>query len=330
MAARKKDTEEQFIKRNRLENIYEQAKSVDSKLWDTIQGIKEHYGEYSARCEAIVQQAVLEILGGKDAEGIHSVRFRIKDNDSLLSKVVKKKAILSREIQDNYEIEKYRDLNEENYYKIITDIGGIRILIRYREQWRQVHEWIWKKYYKGDEYYIKNYIQDYKSNTGKTFIAERPKVYYRNETDRIFYEEIGKGVFDFKKSDVGYNSIHYIINIDSKYIEIQLRTLLDEAWSECTHDIVYKGKNKSQIAELKYLSQCLSQQTMAAETISNLIYEKVYRNGIIYGKNGNVQSVSQKKSSESKCQRSEVEVRMQLLEEHSKVKEFDGNIDSII
>ena len=26
--------------------------------------------------------------------------------------------------------------------------------------------------------------------------------------------------------------------------KIQLRTILDEAWGECTHDIVYKGVNK--------------------------------------------------------------------------------------
>lgn len=330
MAARKQDTEEQFVKGNHLDDIYAQAKAVDPQLWKTIQGIRDHYCEYSAHCEAIAQQEVLDILGSKGAKGIHSVRFRIKDVNSLLIKVIKKKALLSKEVQGEYEIEKYRALDENNYFKIITDISGIRILIRYREQWRAVHEWIWKAYYKGDEYYLKDFVRDYKVNTGKTFIAERPKVYYRNERDRIFYEQIGKDIFDFKKSDVGYNSIHYIINIDNKYIEIQMRTILDEAWSECTHDIVYKDTNKTQRAELSYLSECLAQQTIAAETITNLIYEKVYKKGTIYGKQKDIVNDTEKPVSMSKVVNNDVEKRMRMLEEQSKATIFDGNIDSIL
>lgn len=78
MAARKQETEEQFVKSNHLEAVYGRAKAVESGLWDTVQGIREHYREYSKHCEAIVQQTVLEIMGDKNAKGIHSVRFRIK------------------------------------------------------------------------------------------------------------------------------------------------------------------------------------------------------------------------------------------------------------
>lgn len=269
-------------------------------------------------------------MGDKKAKGIHSVRFRIKEINSLLAKIIKKKAFLSKEIQDDYEIEKYRDLDDKNYYKIITDISGIRILIRYREQWQQVHQWIWKKYYKGDEYYLKDFVRDYKSNVGKSFIVERPKVYYRYDKDRIFYEQIGKDIFDFKKSDEGYNSIHYLVNVDGKYIEIQMRTILDEAWSECTHDIVYKNTNKTQIAELEYLSQCLSQQTIAAETIINLIYEKVYRNGTIFGKRKGKKIKVQENVQAPETIDNGVEMRMRLIEEQSTKQSFDGNIDSII
>lgn len=333
MAARKQDTEEQFIKKNHLETIYLRAKTVDSKLWDRIQRIKEHYIEYSKNCEAITQHTVLEMLGDKKAKGIHSVRFRIKHVDSLLVKIIKKKAFLSKEIQNDYDIEKYRDLDEKNYFKIITDISGIRILIRYREQWQQVHEWIWEKYYKGEEYYLKDFVQDYKSNAGKSFIVERPKVYYRNDGDRIFYEQIGKDIFEFRKSSEGYNSIHYLINIDGKYVEIQMRTILDEAWSECTHDIVYKGTNKSQIEELKYLSQCLSQQTIAAETITNLIYEKVNKKGLIFGqkKSGKIEKDEGKKDLYfPKADKNTVETRMHLLEEQSITQPFNGNIDTLL
>jgi ppGpp synthetase/RelA/SpoT-type nucleotidyltranferase len=324
-------SEEKFIKTHYLTDIYARAKEIDPTLWNMLQEIETHYSEYSKYCEAIVQKEIVEILKDSETKGIHSARFRVKKLDSLLVKIVKKKAFLSKEVQDDYDIEKYRDLDASNYYKIITDISGIRILIRYREQWRQVHEWIWKRYYKGDEWYLHDFVKDYKTNEGKAFIAEKPKVYYRNQQDRMFYEEIGKDIFDFRLSDEGYNSMHYLVNVDGKYIEIQMRTLLDEAWGECTHDIVYKGTSKAQLPELQYLSQCLAQQTIAAETITNLIYEKVNKKGMIFRgtKTSKNKTKVSPQQSEKKCSGNSVETRMRLLEKNTD-DEFDGNVDSLL
>lgn len=125
--------------------------------------------------------------------------------------------------------------------------------------------------------------------------------------------------------------MHYLINVDGKYIEIQMRTLLDEAWGECTHDIVYKGVSTAQLTELQYLSQCLAQQTIAAEGITNLIYEKVNKKGTIFGGTKKAENRSKISSSqyEKRNDTSRVESRMKLLEE--KVDdEFDGNVDLLI
>ena len=324
-------SEEEFVKHYSLTEKYSHAKEIDPNLWNTLQEIRAHYDEYSKYCEAIVQQEILEILKNSESKGIHSARLRVKKMDSLLVKIIKKKAFLSKEIQADYNIEKYRCLDSSNYFKIITDISGIRILIRYREQWQQVHDWLWERYYKGDEWYLHDFIKDYKTNEGKQFIAEKPKVYYRNEQDRIFYEQIGKDIFDFILSKEGYNSIHYVVNVDGKYIEIQLRTLLDEAWGECTHDIVYKGVKNSQMQELEYLSKCLLQQTIAAEAITNLIFEKVTKKGTIYKGKRNTKSKKEalSKLNEVKSYGNQVESRMKLLEENSS-EEFDGNLDSLI
>lgn len=324
-------SEEEFVKNHSLTEKYSHAKKIDPDLWNTLQNIQNHYKEYSEYCEAIVQKEILEILKDSESKGIHSARFRVKKIDSLLVKIVKKKAFLSKEVQQDYDIEKYRCLDDSNYFKIITDISGIRILIRYREQWQQVHDWIWERYFKGDKWYLHDFVKDYKTNEGKSFIAEKPKVYYRNEQDKVFYEQIGKDIFDFRLSDEGYNSIHYLINVDGKYIEIQLRTILDEAWGECTHDIVYKGTDNSQMQELEYLSQCLSQQTMAAETITNLIYEKVTKKGTIYKRKKKSMDKKEGASQQNNNEEygNQVKNRMKLLEDNSN-KEFDGNIDSLI
>ena len=105
-----------------------------------------------------------------------------------------KRAQVSRDWTTNPEIEKYRNISEKNYYKIITDIIGIRILIRYRHQWKAVHELIWSKYYDSTRPYISDWEGDYVSDPGVKYIVEQPKAYVKQEEDRKNYEDIGKNI----------------------------------------------------------------------------------------------------------------------------------------
>ena len=57
---------------------------------------------------------------------IHSIRYRVKDTDSLLVKIIEKSAKVPAEPQDNPEIEKYRNLTCENYYR---NIFNARLLL---------------------------------------------------------------------------------------------------------------------------------------------------------------------------------------------------------
>ena len=92
MATKKLISEERFVKSYCLSEKYAHAKEIDSDLWNTLQEIQNHYVEYSKYCEAIVQKEILEILKDSESKGIHSARFRVKKIDSLLVKIVKKKA----------------------------------------------------------------------------------------------------------------------------------------------------------------------------------------------------------------------------------------------
>lgn len=336
MAARTKNDKASFLKRNHVEEIYSKAEKVDSNLWPVLQNIGVSYDEYAKNYDAIAQRLLLEIINDKKLKDkIHSARYRIKGKESLQVKIVRKKAGLSQEISEDYEREKYRNLDENNYYKIITDLIGFRIIVRYREEWINVHKWILGNYYKGDEYFVKNYIEDYRSSVEAPFVAEKPKIYYRNRQERAFYEQAGRDFYELIESDEGYNSIHYIINVDGKYIEIQVRTIFDEAWSECTHDIVYKNKNKKLRNELKYLSKCLAQQTIASEAMVNLMYEKVHKSSKIYGDISEMTNVPLIKADNSKdtnnviINKSNVEKRILQLNQ-IQMAEFDGNIDNLI
>lgn len=64
-------------------------------------------------------------LSEQELKEIHSARYRIKAVESLLAKYVKKKALLPEEYGNNYNIGKYRPINEYNYYKIIRSADEI-------------------------------------------------------------------------------------------------------------------------------------------------------------------------------------------------------------
>lgn len=269
---------EKIIQEAELEDKYELALQRDPQLKGNIKEIYKQYWtsktSYSSKCEGTAEQLLMKILKDNELKEIHSARYRIKSVESLLVKYIKKKAILAEEPGDDYNIEKYRPMNKSNYYKVITDLIGIRILIRYQQQWEMVHKWIWETFHKTNDYYIKNWYDDYPGDSNEDFIVEKPKLYLREENDLPIYQVVGKDVFEHHISKEGYSSIHYLLWYDRKYVEIQVRTVYDEAWSECTHDLVYKCKNKSKRNELAYLSTCLATQTQAAEMISGLMYEK--------------------------------------------------------
>ena len=109
-----------------------------------VNNYREKTTNYSQKCDATARQFLMLILSDEKLKDIHSARYRVKSVESLIGKYVKKKTLLPEIASNNYDIEKYRPLNSDNYYKIITDLIGIRILICYRQQWRMVHDWIWE------------------------------------------------------------------------------------------------------------------------------------------------------------------------------------------
>ena len=267
-----------IIREAELEDKYESAKVKDIDLEKNLIKIGEHYWEgktsYASKCEATARQLLITILDDEELKKIHSARYRTKSIDSLITKYIRKKALLPEIPGFDYNIEKYRPMNRDNYYKIITDLIGIRILIRYQQQWEIVHKWIWENFFKVNKPYIKNWIDDYPAGEAEDFLVEKPKLFLRDEKDLPMYQKFGKDSFESFVSKQGYNSIHYLVWYDGKYVEIQVRTIYDEAWGECTHDLVYKCKNKAQRAELERLSVCLAIQTKAAGMISEMMYDK--------------------------------------------------------
>lgn len=190
--------------------------------------------------ESIRQEFLSKFLF-QTVSGIHSVASRCKDSYHLIEKIIRKKS--------NND-EKYRELNADNYYKFITDLIGVRLLIVYKSDWLGIHNYLMSRFENNEEYYLTDdtYLSSFDEDRNHFYIAEQPKVYIRPGDDEHFYTGIPGIKLESEKGY--YRSIHYIIKYDGYYIEVQVRSIFEEAWGEVDHDVLYPLYKNS-----KYLVQ---------------------------------------------------------------------------
>lgn len=193
--------------------------------WEELNLILEDYEQLEEKIRRIGKDFVDEYLYDIERAGIHSYRYRTKEQEHLLEKIIRKK---------KEQPEKFKNLDHTNYWKYMTDLIGIRVFFLYREDWRHFHEYITSVFENNPERYVNDREADFNEDMSDYYIAERPKVYRRNGDSRIYDEKL----IDIK-SDGIYRSLHYIIKYKGYYVEIQARTLFEEGWSEVDHDIVY-------------------------------------------------------------------------------------------
>ncbi len=259
------DNKEIFLQKNGIKEKFLALEKKDPTLWDTL---KEIYEDYEAKInDGTLKRTIhsfVKELGAPSA--MHSIRYRIKTPESLIIKIIHKKC-------SNFIDSDYANITKETYGKVIMDLLGTRILIRHRYQWEEIHDLIWYLYFKGTEKYVKNRSKDYVGDSIEPFLAERPKIFYRYESNTKIYELKGRDTFDFEKNNTGYSSNHYIINYYGTYIELQVRTLFDEAWSENDHDFVYKLQAGNKKLVLNRTSNLLSKVSEIADELSMFMHD---------------------------------------------------------
>ncbi|ENW26951.1 hypothetical protein F925_00040, partial [Acinetobacter lwoffii NCTC 5866 = CIP 64.10 = NIPH 512] len=158
---------------------------------------------------------------------INSVRWRTKEPIHLLTKIVRKR---KEALQEGVTSSPYLSIGVNNYKQVITDLIGLRAIYLFKFQWELV-----------DIYILNNF---------KLSPDEEIKIYHAPEDDLTFYYENGyetkigdtsfKYVQSTKKSK--YRSTHYIVEANYPHqfkLEIQIRSILDEAWGEIDHHIRY-------------------------------------------------------------------------------------------
>jgi ppGpp synthetase/RelA/SpoT-type nucleotidyltranferase len=254
-----------FLQKNKITEKFHELEKLNPNLWDIMTEIYEDY-EQKLRDGSLKRTITSFIEEFGTPSAMHSMRHRIKSPESLIVKIIHKKC------SDFTDLD-YANITKDTYGKVIMDLLGARILIRHRYQWEEIHDLIWHHYFKGTEKYVKNRIRDYIGDGEEAFLAERPKVFYRYEENTKCYELKGRDTFDFEKNNPGYSSNHYIINYYGTYIELQVRTLFDEAWSENDHDFVYKLYAGNKKLVLNRTSNLLSKVAEVADELSMFMHD---------------------------------------------------------
>ncbi|QMW06362.1 RelA/SpoT domain-containing protein [Spirosoma foliorum] len=176
-------------------------------LWNDLETLFLHYLDIKPDLESIGQTMSNRLMKIKK---VHSVRYRIKDEEHLIEKIIRKR------------IEKPdRIIDIKNYTTEITDLVGLRAIHLFKEDWKPIHDVI------DQTWNLKE--------TAKAYIREGDNEVYRQAfTDQGLSVEVHKR---------GYRSIHYItITKPAKiefFTEIQVRTIFEEGWSEIDHSVRY-------------------------------------------------------------------------------------------
>ena len=238
---------------NELDDLFQGKQSVTK----TCRQIFEHYDEYLIEWENVRRALWLKI---EELPGIHLQTSRVKTLDSILRKVIEKKYERGMNPKDPYS-----SIDSENFKDILTDLVGIRLIISYRGKWSELHNSIMNMFpYDGN-------LEKYKDDAhvphpadGSSIMAAIPVANHAPNDNLEIFKAMN---IKCKQRSSGYRSVHYVVSFMRTYVEIQTRTIYDEAWSDCDHSYVYKHNENESHPVLMELSNILAGITNSANDL---------------------------------------------------------------
>jgi putative GTP pyrophosphokinase len=218
-------------------NIKEEALRAQGIAPETLVAI---YNDFVHRKQDLTNVAAQIIATFQQVEEVHMLKYRVKDPIHLIRKVIRKKA----EYPD-------RSMDEHNYMDWLNDLVGVRVMHLYKESWQITGRFI-----------------------EKTWDLKRPPIaYVHAEEGESTVQQFAKAGFTIKPHTYGYRALHYVIRTQPYkqryHIEIQLRTLFEEGWSEIDHAIRYPDHHCSAI--VRDLITILNRFTGQADSVASFI-----------------------------------------------------------
>ena len=172
---------------------------------DVLDQVRQHHTSMLSELRTTAQYVVERL---QTVTAVHSLKSRIKDGEHLVEKIIRKK----KEGNDF-------EVDCATYENHITDLVGVRVLHLFKDDWLPINEFInatWE-------------------------LQEQPIAYVRDgDRETQSFAEAGCRV---KTHPFGYRSIHYLIKSQPakcvRLVELQVRTIFEEGWSEIDHKVRY-------------------------------------------------------------------------------------------
>lgn len=174
--------------------------------WESLTSIHD---DHDRRAQELLDTAQTVTTRLAQFPCVHSLKHRIKNSEHLIEKIIRKK-------HENPE----RDLSVESYRDQITDLVGVRALHLFKDDWASIHKDI--------------------LDCWKLLDGHKPIAFIRRGDDGSAFEKEGCNVQEHPR---GYRSVHYVIELHptkaKSIVEVQVRTIFEEGWSEVDHRIAY-------------------------------------------------------------------------------------------
>lgn len=233
-----------ILEKDELLKNYPYVKEQIDKYEIDFKNLQEIYNDYINYRDSYENQAnfIANILRSQSM--VHSVKSRIKEPERLIEKIIRKTEDRKNKYGDDFHF----DLN--NYKDEINDLIGIRVIHIFKEQWRDIHEFI--------------------INTWK--VIEITANIREGDNTRDF-EELN---IEVRSRASGYRSVHYLVEFyptNQKVIaEIQVRTIFEEGYGEIDHRLRYSHNEIPEILQSNLLlfNRIVGSADEMASLINNL------------------------------------------------------------
>lgn len=234
MAARQ--SLDEYLGRTRISQDTWLASRCD---WGLLEAIAADHDANQAR---LLQSAEFFAKLIQKFDCVHSVRWRVKETDHLLEKIIRKRA---------EGVAKYMAITSDNYFESVTDLVGIRALHLFKDDCLQIDTQL----------------------RGTWQPIENPVAYVRlGDTEELTTQFTVNG-FEIKSHPAGYRSVHYVFAsqpIQRKVItEVQVRTIFEEGWSEIDHQVRYP--NLSDNALVAYFLTIFNRMAGSADEMGGFV-----------------------------------------------------------
>ena len=209
-----------------------------------IEYLKEIYNDYIEYKVSYENQAdfIANILRSQNI--VHSVKSRIKDPERLIEKIIRKTKDRKNKYGNDFEF------NVDNYKNEINDLIGIRVIHIFKDQWREIHEFI---------------INTWKVIEITANVRDGDNITVFNDLN-----------IEVRSKASGYRSVHYLVEFyptNQKVIaEIQVRTIFEEGYGEIDHSLRYSHDKIPEILQSNLLlfNRIVGSADEMASLINNL------------------------------------------------------------